>query len=205
MKNARRVIWRVFFILVGSSRREEVAGGCCAARAAQQKGRGPSDSLGCILPTPNAPGQRVFSRCAAPFSLKYVSIPAEKCLAQRKNSSLPVTLGVFRYTLELLGQNNAKIFHFRRRGRCPHRPAQKADPKRGNLRQKRTAKGRTESSAPTEAVRPQKGRCGHRPLRSCARHPKLPPPQPPHKDFCRAKVPCDGQRPKVCRSAARSL
>ena len=31
--------------------------------------------------------------------MKYVSIPAEKCLAQRKNSSLPVTLGVFRYTL----------------------------------------------------------------------------------------------------------
>ncbi|MCI6095360.1 MAG: hypothetical protein MR697_01540, partial [Clostridiales bacterium] len=33
------------------------------------------------------------------FSLKYVSIPAKKCLAQRKNFSLPVTLGVFRYTL----------------------------------------------------------------------------------------------------------
>jgi len=32
--------------------------------------------------------------------LKYVSIPAKKCLAQRKNPSLPVTLGVFRYTLE---------------------------------------------------------------------------------------------------------
>ena len=28
--------------------------------------------------------------------LKYVSIPAKKCLAQRKNSSLPVTLGVGR-------------------------------------------------------------------------------------------------------------
>ena len=51
------------------------------------------------LKTPNAPGQRTFSRCAAPFSLKYVSIPAKKCLAQRKNFSLPVTLGVFRYTL----------------------------------------------------------------------------------------------------------
>ena len=25
------------------------------------------------------------------FSLKYVSIPAKKCLAQRKNPSLPVT------------------------------------------------------------------------------------------------------------------
>ena len=31
------------------------------------------------------------------------------------------------------------------------------------------------------------------------------PTQPPHKDFCRAKVPCDGKRTKVCRSAARSL
>ena len=28
--------------------------------------------------------------------MKYVSIPAKKCLAQRKNSSLPVTLGVGR-------------------------------------------------------------------------------------------------------------
>ena len=33
--------------------------------------------------------------------MKYVSIPAKKCLAQRKNSSLPVTLRVFRYTLEI--------------------------------------------------------------------------------------------------------
>ncbi|MFQ8837220.1 MAG: hypothetical protein ACLR8L_04845 [Oscillospiraceae bacterium] len=43
------------------------------------------------LKTPNAPGQRAF--CGAPrhFSLKYVSIPAKKCLAQRKNPSLPVT------------------------------------------------------------------------------------------------------------------
>ena len=31
------------------------------------------------------------------------------------------------------------------------------------------------------------------------------PPQLLHKDFCRAKVPCDGKRPKVCCSAARSL
>ena len=38
---------------------------------------------------------------AAPrhFFLKYVSIPAKKCLAQCENSSLPVTLRVFRYTL----------------------------------------------------------------------------------------------------------
>ena len=34
------------------------------------------------------------------FSLKYVSIPAKKCLAQRKNPSLPVTSCVFRYTLK---------------------------------------------------------------------------------------------------------
>ena len=52
--------------------------------------------LGCILPTPNAPGQRVFSRCTAPFFLEIVSIPAKKCLAQCKNSSLQVTLGVGR-------------------------------------------------------------------------------------------------------------
>ena len=31
--------------------------------------------------------------------MKYVSIPAKKCLAQRENSSLPVTSPVFRYTL----------------------------------------------------------------------------------------------------------
>ena len=31
--------------------------------------------------------------------MKYVSIPAEKYLAQRENSSLPVTFSVFRYTL----------------------------------------------------------------------------------------------------------
>jgi len=31
--------------------------------------------------------------------LKYVSIPAKKYLAQRENSSLPVTSPVFRYTL----------------------------------------------------------------------------------------------------------
>ena len=38
------------------------------------------------LKTPNAPGQRTFSRCAAPFfTLKYVSIPAKKmsCSAQK--------------------------------------------------------------------------------------------------------------------------
>ena len=34
------------------------------------------------------------------FSLKYVSIPTKKCLAQRKNPSLPVTSRVFRYTLD---------------------------------------------------------------------------------------------------------
>ena len=34
------------------------------------------------------------------FSLKYVSIPAKKCLAQREKSSLPGTSSVFRYTLD---------------------------------------------------------------------------------------------------------
>ena len=52
--------------------------------------------LGCILPTPNAPGQRVFSRCAAPFFLEIRQYSCEKCLAQRKNSALQVTLGVGR-------------------------------------------------------------------------------------------------------------
>ena len=51
------------------------------------------------LKTPNAPGQRTFSRCAAPFFLEIRQYSCEKCLAQRKNFSLPVTLGVFRYTL----------------------------------------------------------------------------------------------------------
>ncbi|MDD7249155.1 MAG: hypothetical protein SOV32_03440 [Oscillospiraceae bacterium] len=32
--------------------------------------------------------------------MKYVSIPAKKCLAQRENFSLPVTSPVFRYTLK---------------------------------------------------------------------------------------------------------
>jgi len=42
--------------------------------------------------------------CGVPrhFSLKYVSIPVEKCLVQHKNSSLSVTSCVFRYTLGFL-------------------------------------------------------------------------------------------------------
>ena len=45
------------------------------------------------------PGSRSF--CGAPrhCSLKYVSIPVKKCLAQRKNPSLPVTSCVFRHAL----------------------------------------------------------------------------------------------------------
>ena len=41
--------------------------------------------LGCILPTPNAPGQRVFSRCAAPFSLEIRQYSCEKmsCSTQK--------------------------------------------------------------------------------------------------------------------------
>ena len=45
------------------------------------------------------PDSGPFHAALRHFSLKYVSIPAKKCLAQRKNFSLPVTLGVFRYTL----------------------------------------------------------------------------------------------------------
>ena len=41
--------------------------------------------LGCILPTPNAPGQRVFSRCAAPFFLGIRQYSCEKmsCSTQK--------------------------------------------------------------------------------------------------------------------------
>ena len=41
--------------------------------------------LGCILPTPTAPGQRVFSRCAAPFFLEIRQYSCEKtsCSAQK--------------------------------------------------------------------------------------------------------------------------
>ena len=41
--------------------------------------------LGCILPTPNAPGQRVFSRCAAPFFLEIRQYSCGKmsCSAQK--------------------------------------------------------------------------------------------------------------------------
>ena len=46
--------------------------------------------------TPNAPGQRAFSRCTAPFFLEIRQYSCEKSLAQRKNSSLPVPLGVGR-------------------------------------------------------------------------------------------------------------
>ena len=55
--------------------------------------------VGCIWKLPTHPDSGPF--CGAPrhFSLKYVSIPAKKCLAQRKNPSLPVTSWVFRYTL----------------------------------------------------------------------------------------------------------
>ena len=58
-----------------------------------------STYLGCIWKLPTHPDSGPF--CGAPrhFSLKYVSIPAKKCLAQRKNPSLPVTSWVFRYTL----------------------------------------------------------------------------------------------------------
>ncbi|MDD7491864.1 MAG: hypothetical protein PUK39_04475, partial [Clostridiales bacterium] len=46
------------------------------------------------------PDSGPFHAALRHFFLKYVSIPAKKCLAQRENSSLPVTSPVFRYTLE---------------------------------------------------------------------------------------------------------
>ena len=41
--------------------------------------------LGCILPTPNAPGQRVFLRCAASFFLEIRQYSCEKmsCATQK--------------------------------------------------------------------------------------------------------------------------
>ena len=41
--------------------------------------------LGCILPTPDAPGQRAFSRCVAPFFLEIRQYSCEKtsCSAQK--------------------------------------------------------------------------------------------------------------------------
>ncbi|MBP3658915.1 MAG: hypothetical protein J6J02_06355, partial [Oscillospiraceae bacterium] len=46
------------------------------------------------------PDSGPFHAALRHFFLKYVSIPAKKCLAQRENSSLPVTSPVFRYTLK---------------------------------------------------------------------------------------------------------
>ena len=58
--------------------------------------------LGCILPTPNAPGQRAFSRCAAPFFLEirqYSCVKLTKQLLDRAlfaelAASLVFSLGV---------------------------------------------------------------------------------------------------------------
>ena len=55
--------------------------------------------LGCIWKLSTHPDSGSFCGVPRHFSLKYVSIPAKKCLAQRKNPSLPVTSWVFRYTL----------------------------------------------------------------------------------------------------------
>ena len=52
--------------------------------------------LGCIRKLPTHPDSGSFYAALRHFPLKYVSIPAKKSLAQRKNSSLPVTLGVGR-------------------------------------------------------------------------------------------------------------
>ena len=71
--------------------------------------------LGCIRKLPTPPDSGPFHAVPRHFSLKYVSIPAKKCLAQRKKSSLPVTLGVFRYTLICLALGwvrNSTIWFF---------------------------------------------------------------------------------------------
>ena len=66
--------------------------------------------LGYIWKLPTHPDSGPF--CGAPrhFSLKYVSIPAKKCLAQRKNPSLPVTSWVFRYTLKNLSSQTMRYY-----------------------------------------------------------------------------------------------
>ena len=68
-----------------------------------------SEKLGCIWELPTNPDSGPFHAAPHHFSLKYVSIPAKKCLAQRKNSSLPVTLGVFRYTLDKLPSGDSRL------------------------------------------------------------------------------------------------
>ena len=64
---------------------------------------------GVFFQLPTHPDSGSFHAALRHFSLKYVSIPAKKCLAQRKNSSLPVTLGVFRYTLRTLSIQGADL------------------------------------------------------------------------------------------------
>ena len=51
---------------------------------------------GVFFQLPTHPDSGPFHAALRHFSLQYVSIPAKKCLAQRKNSSLPVSLGVGR-------------------------------------------------------------------------------------------------------------
>ena len=53
-------------------------------------------SQGVFFQLPTRPDSGSFCGALRHFSLKYVSIPAEKCLAQRKNPSLPVTSRVGR-------------------------------------------------------------------------------------------------------------
>ena len=57
----------------------------CEQYSGAISGRNAGEFLGCILPTPNAPGQRVFSRCAAPFFLEIRQYSCGKmsCSAQK--------------------------------------------------------------------------------------------------------------------------
>ena len=55
-------------------------------------------TLGCILPTPNAPGQRVFSRCAAPFFLEIRQYSCEKMSCSTQKSLAAGHIGSWKNT-----------------------------------------------------------------------------------------------------------
>lgn len=84
------------------NRKRKKPSGCCNSRTARRV----SENTDChcvqfrvYLKTANAPDSGSFRTVPRHFSLKYESIPAEKCLAQHKNPSLLDTPSAFRCTL----------------------------------------------------------------------------------------------------------
>ena len=59
---------------------------------------GAGADLGCILPTPNAPEQRVFSRCAAPFFLEIRQYSCEKMSCSTQKSLAAGHIGSWKNT-----------------------------------------------------------------------------------------------------------